>query len=268
MTIRITAAFCSLALVSTHLLACAGPTDPGEDVATAQQAEETENALSWNGLIMNGLIMNGLIMNGLIMNGLTITGLQQTSSLASTLDSDALARLYFTYVVSCALPAGQDIVFPSLAGQSNYTFYGSLGIAPQWGTNGSTCDSTCQQWVSGCVIARVNALGQHVPLSIRGNNAALTLGPNEATAYPRREATYFGNVLSVPQKRYACRTAGDDQALIGRPCGNGSDASGCVITVLGDCDSVCSSKNADGSYGSCTTPSDGQFVPAVTVYRQ
>jgi len=256
----------SLIATSAYLAGCAGSAS-GEEVGSTQQAMEDENGLTMNGLAMNGLAMNGLAMNGLAMNGLTMNGLMQTSDIASTLDSDPLAQMFMKYVVSCALPTGQNVVFPTLAGQTNYTFLGGLGIAPQWGADdGASCDVTCQQWISACAISRVNALGQHVPLSERGNNPGLALAAGEATLYPNREATYFGNVFTAPQMRYACRTAGDDQTLIGRPCGNGADVSTCAITVLGDCNSVCSTHNADGSYSSCATPS-GTFVPAVTVYR-
>jgi hypothetical protein len=247
---------------------CAIAADPAssdeEDVAAAQQADEDENGLTMNGLTMNGLTMNGLTMNGLTMNGLTMNGLTLTSGIVPTLTSDPLSQLFFKYIVSCALPADQAITVPGYG-----TFAGGLGLAPQWGVDGATCDGTCQQWVSACVISRVNALGVHVPLSERGATPALALGPTEATDYPNREATYWGNVFTVPQQRFACRAAGDDQTLIGRPCGNGADVSACIITVLGDCNTVCGvHDSATGYYGNCTAPGAGTFVPAVTVYRQ
>ena len=256
----------SLIALSAGLTGCIGAADPGEDVASAQQADEDENGLTMNGLAMNGLAMNGLAMNGLTTNGLTLNGLSLTSVIPTTLGTDPLAQMFMSYVVSCALPSGQNVVFPSLAGQTNYTFAGGLGLAPQWGVEGGLCDQTCQQWISACAISRVNALGQHVPLSERGNNPGLALAVGETTTYPNREATYFGNVFMPTQIRYACRTAGDDQTLIGRPCGNGADVSQCAINVLGDCNTVCSTHNADGSYANCTTPA-GTFSQAVTVYR-
>jgi hypothetical protein len=70
--------------------------------------------------------------------------------------------------------------------------------------------------VSSGVIGRVNALGQHVPLSIRGEAPDLALASGEATLYPHREATYFGTFFLPMQRRYACRAAEDDQTLIGR----------------------------------------------------
>jgi len=166
--------------------------------------------------------------------------------------------------VSCALPADQSIDVPGYG-----SFAGSLGLAPEWGAEGSSCDAACQSWVSACVISRVNYLGVHVPLSERGNAPGLALATGEATDYPSREATYFGNVFTVPQQLYGCRAAEDDQTLVGRPCGNGANVTGCIITVEGDCHTLCSVYDpATGYFGGCTTSTNGTFVPAVTVYRQ
>jgi hypothetical protein len=260
---------CSLSLASTCLTACAVAPDSEEEVATTRQADQVENGLTMNGLTMNGLTMNGLTMNGLAMNGLTMNGLTMNGltlneDATSTLGTDPLSQLFFSYVVSCALPVGQSVI------ASGLTFNGAVGVAPQWGVDGGSCDTTCQQWVSACVISRVNALGVHVPLSIRGDNPALALMNGEAEAYSDREATYFGNVLTVPQQRYACRAAEDDQTLIGRPCGDGADVSGCIISVLDDdCHVACSVLDSTtGYFGSCATPASGIFVPGVTVYRQ
>jgi hypothetical protein len=250
-----------LCAAALGLTACSGADE--DLVGITQQPDE-----AMNGLAMNGLAMNGLAMNGLVTNGLTANGLMMTGDIAAILDADPLARMFMRYVVSCALPAAESIVFPGLAGQDDLVFTGGLGVAPEWGTDGSACDTACQEWVSSCVIARVNALGQHVPLSIRGDNPGLALAPREAAGYPRREATYFGNVFASPQELYACRAAGDDQALIGRACGDGADVSRCGIDVLGDCHVVCADLDpATGAFGSCTTPANGTFGPASTVYR-
>jgi hypothetical protein len=158
---------------------------------------------------------------------------------------------------------------PSAADPSQtYTFAGALGIAPAWGaSDAASCDATCQQWVSACVISRVNYLGVHVPLSLRGANPALALADGEATNYPNREATYFGNVFTSPQQIYGCQTTGDNLSLIDRPCGHGADTTGCVITVVGDCGSVCTVNDpTTGYYGTCTAAGT-TYAPAVTVYR-
>jgi hypothetical protein len=229
----------------------------------------TMNGLTMNGLTMNGLTMNGLTMNGLTMNGLNAAALAQSSDLFSVLDSDPAARQMFSYVVGCALPRGTNIVFPELAGQVDYTFSGELGVAPGWSASHGVCGPACQGAVSACVLSRVNALGQHVSISLRGRPDALAVTPAERAAYTHREATYLGNVFTSPQRLYACRAGGDDQTLIGRVCGHGADVSGCAVTLLGDCGAVCAQRDAtDGYFSDCRSPYDGSSLAAVTVFRQ
>lgn len=276
----------SLALASLSLTACSA-VDPSSDrIGSAVSADVGENGLSWNGLANNGLANNGLANNGLANNGLANNGLANNGlanngltsasltsldGLQNLLDTNPYTSMFLSYVVSCALPAGQTIVVPSAAnpGQS-YTFTGELGVAPGWGlSDGASCDETCQRWVSACVISRVNYLGVHVEISIRGDNAALALADGEAAGFPDREATYFGNLFASPMEIHGCRTATDDQTLVDRPCGHGADVSGCIIDVIGDCGSVCSTFDPTiGYYGTCTTTGGTTYVPAVTIYRQ
>jgi hypothetical protein len=270
----------SLVAAATGLVGCVVETASEEDTAPGAEPEGlTMNGLTMNGLTMNGLTMNGLTMNGLTMNGLTMNGLTtngltaaklaQNSALLGALNGDVNARLAFTYIISCALPKGTDVVFPVLAGVANYTFSGELGVAPDWSSPTGVCGPYCQRMISACVLSRVNALGQHVSISLRGHDAELAVTTTERAAYTHREATYFGNIFTTPQRLYACRTAGDDQTLIGRVCGQGADVGACAVTVLGDCHGVCAQSDAtNGWSGTCTTPTDGVFVPAVTVYRQ
>jgi hypothetical protein len=256
------------------LTACAVSPAEEEEVGAAQQAEKgrnglTSNGLMNNGLTNNGLINNGLTNNGLINNGLTSGGIASVSDLQSELDANPDAQMFLSYVVSCALPAGASVVIPSLAQPgTSYTFAGGLGVAPDWGSaDTSACDTTCQEWVSACVISRVNYLGEHVPLSLRGDNPGLALEEGELEAYPDREATYFGNVFTSPQQLYGCQTTGDDLTLIGRPCGHGADTTGCVIDVIQDCGTVCIVDAATGYYGTCTA-GGSTYTPAVTVFRE
>jgi hypothetical protein len=262
---------CLLSSVAlTSLAACSStPLDPGTPSLSVDIL--SLNGLTPAALTENALAQDGAALGGLVDNALTIDGVENTPAIRKSLDSDALARTYFSYVVSCALPAGQAIVFPRLAGQTDVTFSGSIGVAASWGQDGASCDAACQEWVSACVIARVNHQGVHVPLSLRGGNAALDLADGEEAVFPNREATYYGNVLTSPQAMFGCRTTGDDWTLIDRPCGNGADVSECVIDVVDPCESRCSQSFSDGSsrsYGTCATSSDTTFVPAVTVFRE
>jgi alpha-tubulin suppressor-like RCC1 family protein len=73
-----------------------------------------------------------------------------------------------------------------------------------------TCDESCQRWVSACVLARTNAYGVHVEISMRApanappaiQRALATTGsvngnPPEATLFPNREGAYYGNIFET-----------------------------------------------------------------------
>jgi hypothetical protein len=216
------------------------------DVASVSQADESDNGLTENALTMNALTMNALTMNALTMNALTMNALTMNSLVNSAL-TDPGARTVMKYIVGCALPAGASVSAESPAGSGNvYTWAGEVGLYPDW-ASGSCPADTCQPWVSACVIARINAAGHVVPLSIRG--AALTAGAAEMALYPRADAVFFGNVFTVPQVRYACTPAG---GALTRTCGAGAPAASCAaVSYLGACSSVCDTQAADGSWQGC-----------------
>jgi len=70
------------------------------------------------------------------------------------------------------------------------------------------CDESCQRWVSACVLARTNAYGVHVSISMRApadaqqsikNALAVTPAEREggagSPAYDQREGAYYGNLF-------------------------------------------------------------------------
>ena len=163
---------------------------------------------SWNGLTQNSLSTNGLTQNGLTQNGLTQNGWTQNGWSANgwvvTLANDANARKLFQYIYSCAMPAGATREL-KIDGISYGMLEGSLGLAPEWET--SACNDTCQRWVSACVLARTNAYGRRVEISLRAptvgldadglaRTAALAVSPLESTTFPIREGSYFGNIFA------------------------------------------------------------------------
>src|SRR5262245_15286106 len=184
--------------------ACASFEELGEGESGTEKAGLAgENGLAPNGLTGNGLTGNGLTGNGLTGNGLTGNGLTGNGLAMAALENSPLTQQFFSYLVSCALPADQSITLT--LGGTPTTFQGGLGLAPEWGVDGGVCDTHCQQWVSACLLARVNYYGQHVALSVRGPDAALATTPDERTAYPEREAGYWGNIFLSKPAMYACR---------------------------------------------------------------
>lgn len=242
-------------------MGCLAETEP-EDVGVAAQEVEAFNALASNALASNSLTSNALASNALLSGALTSSALT-ANSLVTTALVDANARSVLKYIVSCALPAGQHI--DVTVNGTIYGYDGGVGVAKAWGDAGGHCDSTCARWVSGCVLSRINYLGVAVPLSLRGSQGALSSTTTERAAYPNREAAYYGDIFQSPQIRYACLSPGATTDT--RVCG--PSLLGCIVSVVGACDSACDGVHADGSFPNCRDDVRGannKFPAGVTAY--
>jgi hypothetical protein len=176
--------------LAAALALVAGCTDPlDEGLGTTD-----EQLLSQNGLpVLNGLpSQNGLN---------TQNGLASGSGLMST----SVGRVVVAYLVMCALPAGRSITKEDQYGNV-YTFDGLVGVAPEWETG--ACGTSCQQWVSSCMLAHINTAGAHVPLWIvADDNTQPQIGWSLDARYPNQEGAFFGNIFSSPPKQYYCNGA-------------------------------------------------------------
>ena len=230
------------------------------EVGVAEEAALTSNALTSNALTSNALTSNALTSNALTSNALT------SNALTSNALNDPNSQEVMKYIVSCALPAGVEVVTPA------QTYEGELGLAPEWGLPGGHCDRECIEWVSGCVLSRVDYLGVHVEISIRGDLPALAVSAAEAAAYTDREATYYGDIFAAPQQRFACLSPGQTEDT--RVCG--PSLTDCVMTITGSCNDVCDPPTADGAFRNCLgrvpdpifppLPIIEPFFGSVTVY--
>lgn len=237
-----------LAIAALFASACAvalDPDAPAEDAGdAASQAAQTANALTSNALTSNALTSNALTSKALISNALTAEALSGHPLTAEAL-RDPAARTLLKYVAGCALPAGEG--FTVAVGDDEFSFPGELGLAASWGEEGGACDEACRSWVSGCVLARVNYLGHRVSISVRGDREELRADKGERAAYPRREATYYGNIFA-PQRRYHACLPPEPSSLV-RSCGPSLET--CAIQVAGSCGSLCDAPNSDGSFPNC-----------------
>ena len=210
---------------------CLGGSAIYEEGAEEDVAESAEEIVTTNSLTSNSLTSNALTAQAL---------------------EDPDARMLLKYVTGCALPEGAHFDI-EIEGQT-YGFDGELGLAPEWGHPNGHCNSKCRSWVSGCVISRLDYLGEAQLISIRGKHNALSSSASERAAYPEREATYYGNIFASPQRNYACLSPGETQ--IPRVCG--PSLSGCVLDIQGECDDVCKkASKKDGSFPSCESESWG-----------
>jgi hypothetical protein len=231
-----------------------------EEVDVTEQPIITTNSLTTNALTTSALTADNPTISALTSKPLTTVALNTNLTVLGAL-GDAAARDLFSYVVGCALPLGAHVDVALDCG--TYGFDGQIGLAPQWGNAGGSCDAQCRQWVSACVISRVNYLGLPVLISDRGSKAALAVSASEAIDYTVPEAAYFGDIFAKPQSLFACLSPG--KISIPRVCGPSIGA--CDIEVVGWCDNACSSVNqTTGAYTNCRESPADPWFPAITVY--
>lgn len=277
----------TLALVLAGLAALGCDTAPPRPTGVVEAAFGWDNGMFGNGLYDNGLFGNGGMWNGGHWNGSAwngsgwqgmgwnggswngaggdtkdVTGIQdlpltgnalQDSPFQAMLEDKGLADT-FSYVVSCALPE-DDVVELELHGVP-VSFPGAMGLAPEWGDADGYCDEDCQEWVSSCLMARVNAHGEHILISMRGSNGALALAEDEAEDFPHPEATYYGNIFVAEPEVHACLP--DGETGIPRVCGDSLDD--CFLDIEGACSDVC-------TRGACRDSDDDVFPAPLHVFN-
>jgi hypothetical protein len=220
-------------------VACTDANNDEEEVGDTEQAVLSGNVLSGN--VLSGNVLSGNVLSGNVLSGNVLSGNLQLSQELENPD----ARELLSFIVSCALPA--EAHFDVQVQGQTYGFDGRHGLAPVWGEDGGSCDEECRSWVSACVISRVNYLGEHVTISIRGKHDELATTLSELIKYPFREATYYGDIFASPQEIFACLPPGKNK--IPRVCGPSLDD--CVVDVQGKCEDLCGQLRFDGSYASC-----------------
>ena len=232
------------------LSACAVDADDGPCIGMRRL---TSNSLLPNRLMGNKLATNRLANNGLLDQELS-TGALRADGVAAEMLRDPATRDVFAYAVQCAL-SPEQVVELTVDGEVA-RFEGALGLAPEWGDEDGSCDDECRGWVSSCLIARVNAKGESVVISLRGEHPGLLPTADELATYDQVEATYFGDVFAEPKRLHACLP--DGATAIPRVCGeSGRD---CIVQIAGACSDVC-----DGS--TCLAADGTAFTQTITVQR-
>ncbi len=254
---------------------------------SVQEDDVLEGKLSSNGLTINLETLNFLSSEALAQ-GAGQTLILNETDFGDMLSAPGGAEL-LSYIAKCALDEGQTLNAMS-TGQS---FTGNLGLATQW-ANGS-CDQSCQGWVSACLLAHANALGQEVSISPRGSNASLSWNSGIENTYSYQEAAFYGNLFLPAGQRtmQACSgiglyetqpgDTGVSEFLQGRVCGTGA----CEFSYAGLCqdsqlsglpgfdENVCASYS-DGYYSDCTeiddtdddAPPGPSHAEVITVYLE
>ncbi len=203
----------------------------------------------------NKLGANKLGANKLGANGLA------TSDMMATADG----REVYSYVVGCALPAGQSIVAKDAAGVS-YSFTGAIGLAPGWATRAPTISE--RRWVTACILARTNYYGVSVQISLRHDtNTALLSTATERSQYSAVDGAFYGDMFASTQTMFACSTRSwspfSSNSL--RMCALSSDSmkTDCGFTYAGPCATACTDSTTP--FASCLGGST-RHPEVITIY--
>jgi len=158
-------------------------------------------------------------------------------------------RELLEYLVNCALPKGETAVLD--LGGEKHEFPGGLGLAPEWRHRALTV--TEQERVSACILARTNAFGVTVQISLRAMEGAedmpapLAASPAEESSFDAFEGAFFGNIFADPPVGYVCRGTAAATLLIERRrvCSLAADGDAarkpqmslCAFRIVGPCSS-------------------------------
>lgn len=216
-------------------------------VTEAPELGSTESHVeSHNRIALNRIALNRIALNRIALNGLTSLG--GANTMLDTADN----REVVGYLVQCALPEGSSITLSDANG--TYTFDGAVGLAPAWTANAPSASE--KRWVSACLLARTNAYGVSVAISMRGPHAALVVDAAEASAYGLLEGAFWGDVFADTFDANACPgplKLADSQAstLPLRACTVSADGitTTCGHEYAGPCASSCT--DASGNYTAC-----------------
>lgn len=272
--------------------------------AASAHAAETTNRIAANRIAANRIAANRIAANRIAANRIAANKISSNRLQASPETADLLAtadgRELYSYMMSCALPTGKTIeaTVPGAEDSSppdtlyickneRCVFSGSLGLAEHWIDR--ALDSRGQRWVSACLLARVNAYGVSVTISLRGIAPQLSVSPDEAETYSLQEGGFYGNIFSDPDGPLdwnACRgrdqAAGESAGLEMRDCAepdpNDPSHTKCGFKYAGDCGDyiesltqprACRSFDPEaGTYGECLAPQEYGRGPALKAYPE
>lgn len=155
-------------------LGAAGCAHDVEDASSLDSLDE----LDPEGVFANHLSDAALTHNALITNpdanaAMTTLPLSTASYADAAGHADLRYQLHheptrevMSYLVSCALEPGQSVSYTDTLTGATYHWSGEMGLCPSWATGPAS--TTCQELVTACLLARVNAFGKKIALSTRG----------------------------------------------------------------------------------------------------
>jgi hypothetical protein len=135
--------------------------------ASAEPGIRILNRLPTDSLAFNALTTNRASLQALTTGPLNSAAFATDGRLKNQLE-DPAARAVMMYLTSCALgKEDAPVQWTSWTGQ-RYGFIGALGMCREWAHGPPT--PQCLGYVSACLLARNNAFGREVELSMRGED--------------------------------------------------------------------------------------------------
>ena len=191
--------------------------------------------------------------------------LSQISNLAlpeamTLLQEAADGRALSPYLVKCALPAQRQIA------AEDEKLPGGLGLAPEWLERPMTAKE--RRWISACLLALMNASGEHVEVSLAGGHDNL---PSSAEEPVFREGAFYGDLFGAEPESFVC--SGDEDvehssARAKRVCTEpaGEGVSKCQMAHAGRCETACADGRAhDSGFGKCLG-GDRRYDEVITIF--
>ncbi|MFT3707091.1 MAG: hypothetical protein QM817_05420 [Archangium sp.] len=178
----ITAAFAVCTAAACGPLEEDGPREVPPDEVFASQSQEVRRDADDDGIIiMNGLEPLKLANNLLLQDEYTRSDLiSRPLATASFYGSTYTAVRYdpasarvLQYLTRCALSPNDPAIVVN-----GTSYKGELSLCRAWATGGIASNVTCQSRITACMLGLSNALGAHVPISMRGQGTALTAATN------------------------------------------------------------------------------------------
>ncbi|WNG41138.1 hypothetical protein F0U61_51130 [Archangium violaceum] len=143
--------------------------EEAEPFTQAEQELRIANSLTTRALVYNAISTNP-VANNLVANNALAPLFAPSSGDAYLTQQlrDVDAQHFMSYLVSCALKGTQSITWMDLATLTPKTWKGKAGLCPEWANQAPS--EECKRRVSACILARNNAFGRRVELSLRGED--------------------------------------------------------------------------------------------------
>ncbi|HRI64358.1 MAG TPA: hypothetical protein PK156_08965 [Polyangium sp.] len=96
------------------------------------------------------------------------------------------------HLVQCTLTAGRPLFDPV----NEVVYRGHWGLANSWATSPISGNPALQEWVTACMIARLNNLGVHVNILLEGSKPAIEVNSTWNPVFWYNESTVRGNMFA------------------------------------------------------------------------